>query len=286
MPCEPQVQGPRLRTAPPTAATTHLGRSHSPRWRRTRVGGPVQPLPVAERRRAPRGFRQPESQTRPNPPSPTCTCTRTRRTRGTSGWNCPGTSRRLLPAPWPRAPTTGSPTRRPCVTPCSPPEVTISRPLRTLRSRERRPSRRNGRQPRSGPPGGPAVTGGRHSRRWPLSAQAQSSPPSPGDLVGKTLAQAGADLAELGLNIALTPRSSAVGTSTVIATIPTAGTQLKRGDTLLLATRTETEEPAGARPTSESPSPSPSASSNSPSTSASPTTTSNAPMIRRPQIHR
>ncbi|MFB7282159.1 protein kinase [Streptomyces hydrogenans] len=125
----------------------------------------------------------------------------------------------------------------------------------------------------------------------PMSPHASTEPTTPtvavpGDLVGKTLAQAGADLAELGLNIALTPRSSAAGTSTVIATIPTAGTQLKRGDTVLLATRSETEEPASARPTSESPSPSPSASSNTPSTSASPTTTSNGPTIRRPPIHR
>ncbi|MFE5943163.1 protein kinase [Streptomyces sp. NPDC056480] len=124
----------------------------------------------------------------------------------------------------------------------------------------------------------------------PMSPHASTEPTTPtvavpGSLVGKTLAQAKADLAELGLNIALTPRSSAAGTSTVIATIPTAGTQLKRGDTVLLATRTETEEPASARPTSESPSPSPSASSNSPSTSASPTTTSNGPMIRRPPMH-
>ncbi|MFD8643153.1 protein kinase [Streptomyces zaomyceticus] len=139
----------------------------------------------------------------------------------------------------------------------------------------------------SGPEGTTRPTSG----AGPMSphVSTEPTPPTvavPGNLVGKTLAQAGADLAELGLNIALTPRSSAAGTSTVIATIPTAGTQLKRGDTLLLAARTETEEPAGARPTSESPSPSPSASSNSPSTSASPTTTSNAPMIRRPQIHR
>ncbi|MFB7239304.1 protein kinase [Streptomyces sp. NPDC056269] len=125
----------------------------------------------------------------------------------------------------------------------------------------------------------------------PMSPHPSTEPTTPtvavpGNLVGKTLAQAGTDLDELGLNIALTPRSSAAGTSTVIATIPTAGTQLKRGDTVLLATRTETEEPANARPTSESPSPSPSASSNSPSTSASPTTTSNGPTIRRPPIHR
>ncbi|WP_455711741.1 PASTA domain-containing protein [Streptomyces gardneri] len=108
----------------------------------------------------------------------------------------------------------------------------------------------------------------------------------PGNLVGKTLAQARADLAELGLNIALTPRSSAAGTSTLIATIPSAGTQVNRGDTVLLATRTDTQAPASATPTSESPSPSPSASSNGPSTSPSPTTTSNGPMIRRPPIHR
>ncbi|MER5819065.1 PASTA domain-containing protein [Streptomyces californicus] len=58
-------------------------------------------------------------------------------------------------------------------------------------------------------------------------------------MVGKTLAQARADLAELGLNIALTPRSSDVGTSTVMATVPSSGTRLGRGDTLLLATRTD-----------------------------------------------
>ncbi|MFD5764818.1 protein kinase [Streptomyces sp. NPDC127049] len=125
----------------------------------------------------------------------------------------------------------------------------------------------------------------------PMSPHASTEPTTPtvavpGNLVGKTLALARADLAELGLNIALTPRSSATGTSTVIATIPTAGTQLKRGDTVLLATRAETEEPASAGPTSESPSPSPSASSNSPSTSTSPTATGNGPMIHRPPIHR
>ncbi|WP_432005510.1 protein kinase domain-containing protein [Streptomyces parvus] len=66
----------------------------------------------------------------------------------------------------------------------------------------------------------------------------------PGNLVGKTLAQAEADLAELNLNIALTPRSSSVGTSTVMATIPSAGTRLSRGDTVLLATRTDTDDQA------------------------------------------
>ncbi|MFC9590013.1 protein kinase [Streptomyces sp. NPDC056944] len=141
------------------------------------------------------------------------------------------------------------------------------------------------------------TAGGLEGTTRPSSGASQMSPHAstepttptvavPGDLVGKTLAQAKADLAELGLNIALTPHSSAAGTSTVIASIPTAGTQLKRGDSVLPATRTEMEEPASARPTSESPSPSPSASSNSPSPSASPTTTSNGPMIRRPPIHR
>ncbi|MFE1902932.1 protein kinase [Streptomyces gardneri] len=125
----------------------------------------------------------------------------------------------------------------------------------------------------------------------PMSPHASTEPTTPtiavpGNLVGKTLAQARADLAELGLNIALTPRSSAAGTSTLIATIPSAGTQVNRGDTVLLATRTDTQAPASATPTSESPSPSPSASSNGPSTSPSPTTTSNGPMIRRPPIHR
>ncbi|MFE5792114.1 protein kinase [Streptomyces sp. NPDC056503] len=109
----------------------------------------------------------------------------------------------------------------------------------------------------------------------------------PGNLVGKTLAQARADLAELGLNIALTPRSSGVSTSTVIATIPSAGTQLNRGDTVLLATRTDTEAPTSATPTSGSASSSASAaSSSSPSASASPTTAGTGPVIRRPPIHR
>ncbi|MGW6413647.1 protein kinase domain-containing protein [Streptomyces sp. NPDC055055] len=120
----------------------------------------------------------------------------------------------------------------------------------------------------------------------PMSPHASTGPETPtvavpGHLVGKTLAQARADLAELGLNTALTPRSSAADASTVLATIPSAGTQLNRGDTVLLATRTDTEAPASAGQTSESPSTSPSASSNSPSSSASPTTTSTDPVIHR-----
>ncbi|WP_240805760.1 PASTA domain-containing protein [Streptomyces sp. BPSDS2] len=101
----------------------------------------------------------------------------------------------------------------------------------------------------------------------------------PGDLVGKTLAQARADLAELNLNMALTPRSSDADASTVIATIPSAGTRLSRGDTVRLATRTDTETPAGAAPTSGS-------TNSSPSASASPTTDGADPVIRRrPPIH-
>lgn len=102
----------------------------------------------------------------------------------------------------------------------------------------------------------------------------------PGNLVGKTLAQARADLAELGLSIALTPRSTGLSTSTVIATIPSAGTQVNRGDTVLLATRTDPEATASATPTSGTASSSPSA------PSASPTTAAPDPVIRRPPIHR
>ncbi|MFE0700561.1 protein kinase [Streptomyces sp. NPDC058872] len=125
----------------------------------------------------------------------------------------------------------------------------------------------------------------------PMSPHTSTEPATPtvavpGNLVGKTLAEARADLAELGLNIALTPRSSSVSTSTVIATIPSAGTQLNRGDTVLLATRTDTEAPASATPTGESPSSSASTASSSPSASESPTTASTAPVIRRPPIHR
>ncbi|MGW2206092.1 protein kinase domain-containing protein [Streptomyces sp. NPDC001774] len=125
----------------------------------------------------------------------------------------------------------------------------------------------------------------------PMSPHASTEPTTPtvavpGNLVGKTLAQARADLAELGLNIALTPRSSGGSTSTVIATIPTAGTQLNRGDTVLLATRTDTEAPTSATPTSGSASSSASAASSSPSASASPTTAGTDPVIRRPPMHR
>ncbi|MFC9795648.1 protein kinase [Streptomyces sp. NPDC127584] len=108
----------------------------------------------------------------------------------------------------------------------------------------------------------------------------------PGNLVGKSLAEARADLAERGLNVALTPRSSAADSSIVIATIPSAGTQVNRGDPVLLATRTDTEAPAGGTPTSGSTSSSPDAASNSPSASASPTTGGTGPVIRRPPIHR
>ncbi|MFE6915293.1 protein kinase domain-containing protein [Streptomyces rubiginosohelvolus] len=78
----------------------------------------------------------------------------------------------------------------------------------------------------------------------PTSPRASTEPTTPtvavpGNLVGKPLAQARADLAELGLNITLTPRSSDVGTSTVMATVPSSGTRLGRGDTVLLATRTD-----------------------------------------------
>ncbi|WP_369019772.1 protein kinase [Streptomyces californicus] len=78
----------------------------------------------------------------------------------------------------------------------------------------------------------------------PTSPRASTEPTTPtvafpGNLVGKTLAQARADLAELSLNIALTPRSSDVGTSTVMATVPSSGTRLGRGDTVLLANRTD-----------------------------------------------
>ncbi|MFF3597288.1 protein kinase domain-containing protein [Kitasatospora indigofera] len=112
----------------------------------------------------------------------------------------------------------------------------------------------------------------------------------PADVVGKTLAQARADLAELGLNIALTPSSSGTSTSTVTATVPTAGTQLSRGDTVLLATRTDAEASATPRTTSSSSAGSGTASS-SPSASASPTTTATAtagtgPVIPPPPIHR
>ncbi|WP_432152162.1 protein kinase domain-containing protein [Streptomyces sp. bgisy029] len=96
---------------------------------------------------------------------------------------------------------------------------------------------------------GPEGTTRPSSGASPMSPRASTEPTTPtvvvpGNLVGKTLAQARADLAELGLNIALTPRSSGIGTSTVMATIPSAGTRLSRGDTVLLATRAVTETPA------------------------------------------
>ncbi|NUV98090.1 protein kinase [Streptomyces sp. CAI 127] len=132
---------------------------------------------------------------------------------------------------------------------------------------------------------GPEGTTRPSSGAGPMSPRASTEPMTPtvavpGDLVGKTFAQARADLAGLNLNVALTPRSSGAGTSTVIATIPSAGTQLSRGDTVLLATRTDTEAPAGATPTSGS-------TSSSPSASASPTTAGTDPVIRRhrPPIH-
>ncbi|WP_257133625.1 PASTA domain-containing protein [Streptomyces sp. f51] len=104
----------------------------------------------------------------------------------------------------------------------------------------------------------------------------------PKNLVGKTLAQARADLAELNLNIALTPRSSGINTSTVTATIPSAGTQLSRGDTVLLATRADTETPADATATSGS-----EGSGRGPRASAPPTTAGTDPVFRqhRPPFH-
>ncbi|MFE5733256.1 protein kinase [Streptomyces sp. NPDC056528] len=88
-------------------------------------------------------------------------------------------------------------------------------------------------------PGPEPSTGG----TGPMSPRPSTEPTTPtvavpGNLVGKTLAQAEAELTELGLNTALTPRSSGVGTSTVTATIPSAGTRLNRDGTVLLATRT------------------------------------------------
>ncbi|MFE7337177.1 protein kinase domain-containing protein [Streptomyces griseus] len=131
---------------------------------------------------------------------------------------------------------------------------------------------------------GPEGTIRPNSGAGPMSPRASTEPMAPtvavpGDLVGKTLAQARADLAELNLNMALTPRSSDADASTVIATIPSAGTRLSRGDTVRLATRTDTETPAGAAPTSGS-------TSSIPSASASPTTAGTDPVIRRrPPIH-
>ncbi|MGW3372030.1 protein kinase domain-containing protein [Streptomyces hydrogenans] len=106
-------------------------------------------------------------------------------------------------------------------------------------------------EPSAGDLGG---TSGPGRGAGPTSPHASTEPVTPtvavpGTLVGKTLAEAGADLAALGLNIALTPRSSAAGTSTVIAAVPSAGTRLDRGDTVLLATRTESEARATPRPT-------------------------------------
>ncbi|MFB7031478.1 MULTISPECIES: protein kinase [unclassified Streptomyces] len=113
-------------------------------------------------------------------------------------------------------------------------------------------------------------------------ASTESTTPTvaiPGNLVGKTLTQARADLAELNLNIALTPRSSSADTSTVMATIPSAGTRLSPGDTVLLATRADTEAPASVTPTNGS--------ASSPGASASPATADPDPLIRRhrPPFH-
>ncbi|MFE6933487.1 protein kinase [Streptomyces sp. NPDC057699] len=133
----------------------------------------------------------------------------------------------------------------------------------------------------SGPEGTTRPSSGTGS----MSPRASTDPATPtvavpGNLVGKSLAQAEAELAELGLNIALTPRSSSAGTSTVMATVPSAGTRLNRGDTVLLATRTDTETPAGTSPTSGS-------ASSGPSASASPTSADTDPVIRRhrPPLH-
>ncbi|MFE0459349.1 protein kinase [Kitasatospora sp. NPDC058965] len=103
----------------------------------------------------------------------------------------------------------------------------------------------------------------------------------PGDLVGKTLARARAELAELGLNAALAPGSSADDAGTVTAATPSAGTRLSLGGTVLLATRADAEASATppATPTSA-------ATSSSPSPSASRTTASPGPVVLPPPIHR
>ncbi|MEV6011777.1 protein kinase [Streptomyces sp. NPDC051976] len=81
--------------------------------------------------------------------------------------------------------------------------------------------------------------GGRNSSAGPrTSAHASGrSVLVPADLVGTTLGQARAELAGLGLSIALTPGSSSRTGSTVMATLPAAGTQVASGDTVLLATQ-------------------------------------------------
>ncbi|MFB8085143.1 protein kinase [Streptomyces sp. NPDC055992] len=133
-------------------------------------------------------------------------------------------------------------------------------------------------RPGNGPGAGTGTGTGTTSPR--ASTEPTSSTVAvPGDLVGKTLAQARAELAELDLDVALTPRSSSAGTSTVMAAIPSPGTQLNRGDTVLLATRTETEAPASAPPSSGS-------ASSGPSASASPPTAGTGPVIPRPPLHR
>ncbi|MFB7401853.1 protein kinase [Streptomyces rubiginosohelvolus] len=134
---------------------------------------------------------------------------------------------------------------------------------------------------------GPEGTTRPSSGAGPMSPRASTEPTTPTvhvpkNLVGKTLAQARADLAELNLNIALTPRSSGINTSTVTATIPSAGTQLGRGDTVLLATRADTETPADATATSGS-----EGSGRGPRASAPPTTAGTDPVFRqhRPPFH-
>ncbi|MFG2820897.1 protein kinase [Kitasatospora sp. NPDC048365] len=105
----------------------------------------------------------------------------------------------------------------------------------------------------------------------------------PDDLVGKTLAQATAELAGLGLDITLTPGSSSSRTSTVTATAPPAGTQLGPGDTVLLTTRSAAEATSTPRATSSTPSGGASSSAgSSPSTSVSPTPTRPVPPTRPP----
>ncbi|MFE2352101.1 protein kinase domain-containing protein [Kitasatospora cineracea] len=118
-------------------------------------------------------------------------------------------------------------------------------------------------EPSAGAPGSarPGRSAGPTSPR-PTAEPTTATVAVPGDLVGKSLAQAEAELAELGLNPSLAPGSGDAGT--VLATAPSAGTQVSRGSTVLLTTRADapTSAPARATPTgaTASPAPSPSAS--------------------------
>ena len=98
------------------------------------------------------------------------------------------------------------------------------------------------------------------ARSTPSATVTASGSPSstlvtmPDDLVGRSLGDARRELTQLGLHVGLAPGSASSADAIVVTTLPSAGTQVARGDTVILATIPTTSTPEVTATPSTSPS--------------------------------